>query len=168
MIRSLRLAAVVAALSQAGCTLENAEVAPAHFSAQVFVCDVQPVLARECAFPACHGNTSRRLRVLAPGRMRLAEDYAAARSHMTLEDIEAGIQPPLTPNEVRFNFDQAVAVSSDPTERQMLTRPLSRAAGGTTHASAIGGDVFDSPDAAGYRAIERWLDGEDTCTGAPQ
>ena len=36
----------------------------------------------------------------------------------------------------------------------------------TTHASAIGGDVFDSTDAPGYQTIERWLDGDGSCTEA--
>ncbi len=36
-----------------------------------FNTDVFPVLARRCAFPACHGKAERVLRIYAPGRVRL-------------------------------------------------------------------------------------------------
>ena len=150
----------LAAITVAGCTLDNpAESAPS-VSVEFFACAVQPVLARECSFPACHGSPERRFQVLSPGRMRIATEYGIARTQISADDAEAGIHPPLTAVELDFNVQQALgfAVAAGDVEKsQLLKRPLALGAGGTYH--GIGGDVFPSAQSPGYETLARWLSG---------
>lgn len=161
---ALRVATVSAfALISASCGLDNPPADAPAVTEEYFRCAVEPVLVRECSSPACHGYSERRLRVLAPGRMRIADQYAAARQLITLDDVEEGIQPPLTGNEERFNFLQARGFARGPVDdSQLLTRPLATGAGGTVHVSRLGGDVFTSKSDPGYLAIRAWLNGAAT------
>ncbi|MCB9787721.1 MAG: hypothetical protein H6744_13645 [Deltaproteobacteria bacterium] len=157
-----RAALAAVALFCAGCGLDNPDVSPPAVDEQYFRCAVEPVLVRECSSPACHGYSERRLHILAPGRMRLAGEYAKARQLITVEDVDEGIQPPLTGNEERFNFLQARGFARGPVdESQLLSRPLAVAAGGTVHVARLGGDVFETTGDPGYLAIRAWLNGAD-------
>jgi hypothetical protein len=167
-LAALRVASLCAsALIFAHCGLDNPPTDAPAVTEEYFRCAVEPVLVRECSSPACHGYSERRLRVLAPGRMRMADEYAAARQLITLDDVEEGIQPALTGNEQRFNFLQARGFARGPVdESQLLTRPLATAAGGTVHVSRLGGDVFTSKSDPGYVVLRSWLNGA-TVTSCP-
>lgn len=56
-----------------GCTdVSNEAVAnpAAKLDEAVFRCNVQPILARQCSYNACHGNPGSALRVYSPGKLR--------------------------------------------------------------------------------------------------
>jgi hypothetical protein len=152
---------LAAGLLAAGCEFDNPVASAAALDLDYFTCEVQPVLDRECSFPACHGNAERGLRLVSPGRMRIVDEYLSARTSLTDDDVAAGIHPPLTGAELAFNYGQCAAFV-DPDwpaqESQLLLRPLALASGGLHHLSAAG-DVFLSSDAPGYARIARWLEG---------
>lgn len=148
-------------LVSGACMQTNAPVPAADPGLAAFACQVQPVLARSCSAPACHGSSARHFKVVAPARMRLHDQYPIARAGLSQEDVEAGLHPRLTDLELRFNYQQALGFVrlSDPVgSSQLLTRPLAMAAGGMRHAPAA--DVFDSVSEPGFQAIARWIAGE--------
>jgi hypothetical protein len=152
-----------------GCDqVQNPVLEPRDLDEAFFSCDVQPVLARECSFPGCHGSTERPFAVYSPGRMRMSAEYGLARRATPAEDIEAGVHPSLTPVERNANYVQAMAFVRPDGSRQasqLLTRPLTVAAGGVYHAP--GGDIFQSPSDPGYTTILRWLDGATAAEACP-
>lgn len=142
------------------CAVDNPPLTTSPVRRSSFECAVQPVLVQHCSMPACHGNPSRKLQVLAPGRMRLAGELAQAQATQAPEDHAAGYHPPLTWAETDFNFHQArsmVLQGQAPDDCALLNRPLAVSAGGLYHAP--GGDVFSSVDDPGYQALRRWLAG---------
>ena len=143
-----------------GCELANPPAPPPALDFATFTCIVEPVLAAECSFPACHGSPDRPFKTLSPGRMRLSDEYVIARELLTAEQVEDGIHPPLTEAEQRFNYAQARSFATEPaSDSALLSRPLAMAAGGRFHAPNA--DVFTSTESDGYRAIERWLLGQE-------
>lgn len=162
LVKAALHALAVLTLLCAGCGLDNPTVSPPQVSEAYFRCAVEPLMVRECSSPACHGYSERRMRILAPGRMRIASEYTKARQLITVADVEEGIQPPLTPDERRFNFLQARGFASGPVyESELLSRPLAVAAHGTVHVARLGGDVFTSTRDPGYATILAWLTGAD-------
>jgi hypothetical protein len=119
----------------------------------VFDCNVQPILARQCSYIACHGQAGAALRVYTPGKLR-------ATTPQNIDDLTA----PLTTDEMHANFLSATgfaATASDPTQNYLLLKPLPASAGGYEHA---GGAIY----AAGtsdpqYVAIRAWLAGSGAC-----
>lgn len=117
-----------------------------------FRCSVQPLLAKRCAFLACHGTALRPLRVYAPNRLRLGG--------------EAGERDrPLSEEELWANYDRARALGiGGPEEALLLRKPLDVAAGGLFHRGQemfAGEDVFSSRDDPGYRLLLAWIEDED-------
>jgi len=91
--------------------------------------------------------------------MRISDEYAIARERLSADDLAAGIQPPLTETELRYNFDQASAFATmPPGESMLLLRPLPVEQGGRFHGQ--GGDIFPTRDNESYRAIEDWMHGQ--------
>ena len=132
-----------------------------------FTCEVQPVLARECSFPACHGSWQRPFRVLSPGKMRIAGEYEKARLAFSKEKAKAGEYAPLTPTELRFNFEQSmgfVSLEQPEVTSQLLTRPLAFLAGGNFHGifgeHPLIGEVCQSTADPRCAILQRWLAGE--------
>ena len=117
-----------------------------------FRCRVQPILARGCAFPACHGTEERFFHVYARNRLRL--------------DAEMELNAPLTDEEYRRNYDAARAlVEPEHAEASLLlSKPLDvRMQAGRFHRATElygGGDVFLDQDDRDVRVIEQWIDGE--------
>ena len=141
------------------CELKNPPKPPPPLDFSAFTCMVEPVLAAECSFPACHGSPDRPFKTLAPGRMRLSDEYILARKLLSAEDLEDGIHPPLTEAEQRFNFAQARAFTSDSAEESpLLFKPLFVDAGGRYHAPNA--DVFPTRESHGYLAIKQWMEGQ--------
>ncbi len=152
--------AVLITLVTSACAVEDAPLPRPEVDRVAFECAVQPVLARECSMPACHGNPARRLRVLAPGRMRLAAELTKAFAQQPPSDHAAGYHPALTSVEVDENFAQArsMIVTGQPVQDcPLLDRPLAVAAGGIYHAE--GGDIFPSTSSADYLTLRKWIEG---------
>lgn len=148
----LSIAAVTVLLASAagGCSapVEPADAPQADRCA--FERDVYPVLARDCGFPACHGDTDRFFRVFAPGRARLSSD--------------TGPFAPPTDAEIDATFERArsmLAGASSPRESLLLRKPLASEAGGASHegTDAFARDVYRSEDAAGWQALATWARG---------
>src|SRR5215471_4834612 len=93
----------------------------AGLSETVFRCKVEPILARQCSYNACHGNPGSALRVYTPGKLRAAP---AA----TIDDAIA----PLTEAEQHANFESAAGFSfNTPADDNLLLRkPLPATSGG--------------------------------------
>ncbi len=70
--RAISYTLVIAAQVAAGCSVSNSPVtAPAsQLDETVFACSVEPILARQCSYNACHGQDLTALRVYTPGKLR--------------------------------------------------------------------------------------------------
>lgn len=158
---ALKLGLLAALLALAcGCAVDNPPQDWAPVQRVSFECAVQPIFARECSMPDCHGNSARRLQILAPGRMRLAAELAKALAAQPAEEREAGHHPVLTPAEIDFNFAQArsmVIPGQAPQDCALLNRPLAVAAGGMYHVEA--GDIFASALDLDYVTLQVWIEG---------
>lgn len=109
-----------------------------------FVQTVQPVFARRCANPSCHGRFERPLAVFAEQQFRA-------------EPGDVFVDVPLTEDELRANFDAARAFLLDISttdECLLLTKPLAAAAGGVRHA---GGTLFEDAADPEARALSTWV-----------
>lgn len=124
----------------------------AGLSETVFRCNVEPILARQCSYTACHGIAGTALRVYTPGKLRASPPA----------DSNALIAP-LTDAEHHANFLSAAAFSfgvGSPDDTFLLRKPLAAVAGGYEHQ---GGAIFGSPSDAQYVAIRAWLAGQGAC-----
>jgi len=145
--------AFFAAMAIGGCGVENPEQPPPALDEAFFRCEVQPVLVRQCAMPACHGNGVRYFRVYARNRLRYA-------TSPTLRD------PPLTEYEWRANYDAARALvqsTDDPRQSLFVLKPLEPSSGGYFHnvpkvfRRAPG--VFASRADPEFQVLEAWAAG---------
>ncbi len=147
-----------------GCAVESDRIGFAELDRVRFDCRVQPVLAAQCATPACHGDAERRMQVLAPGRMRMTAELIAASEKQPHDDATSGLHPPLTERELRFNFAQArsmVRVTGHIADSPLLMYPLAMGAGGHYHEPK--GEVFPSRDDPDYVALYDWAAGATGC-----
>lgn len=158
----------------AGCETPEAGDVTADLDYNYFTCEVQPVIARECSFPACHGNWQRPFRVLSPGKMRIAKEYEEARLTFSKEGAKAGEYAPLTAAEKLFNYEQAlgfVSNSQPEVNSQLLTRPLAFLAGGTFHGiygeHPLIGEIFANTQDPRCAAIQEWLAGANSPEECP-
>jgi len=132
----------------AACASDPLSPDPPELDRARFETDVYPVLARDCAFPACHGAPERFFRVYAPNRARL--DPAAT-----------PLGAPVTADEIGATYDRArsmLSSSTSPAESLLVRKPLDDAAGGAEHMGrdARGRNVYASKDDPGWRAIAAW------------
>ena len=143
--RRWRRAGVVAALLWvAGCAVEDAEATfapdldPAFFAAYV-----DPVLARECSTPACHGDPARPLRLFSVSKSRATPDL---------------LDGDLTDEELCANFRNArgFALAGDPDASLLLSKPCYLEDGGTWH----GGGYHFGVDSKEYQCLAAWIGGE--------
>jgi len=146
---ALLLSLLSPAAIASGCAIPRGEAVP-EADRPLFEAEVHPILARDCAFTACHGSSDRFFRVYALGRLRKSD---------ALE-----LYDPLTPDELEESYSRArsllVGVPRDnPDACLLLAKPLSPAAGGTAHlgVDAWGKDVFASVDDPRYRTLRRWV-----------
>jgi hypothetical protein len=117
----------------------------------VFRCNVQPILARQCSYNACHGQAGAALRVYTPGKLRQT-------TPQNIDDATA----PLTDAEQHANFQSAsgFSVTAAADDNFLVRKPLPSAAGGYEHA---GGAIFSGTSDPQYKAIHDWLAGAGTC-----
>lgn len=103
----------------------------------MFVSDVQPILAERCNFGSCHGSSQSDL-------------------YLTCGD---------TPEQLQHNYIVSQSFVADPTDRsEFLLRPLAVQAGGVNHS---GGDIWTSTNDGEYETLREWseLAGPLTLTG---
>jgi hypothetical protein len=136
----------------AGCAVDNPPTAPAALDRDYFRCNVQPVLAARCAFPACHGTRTRPLALYAPGRERYQVGWDRPTEPITETELAANFA-------VASGFTTTMATG----EPWLLAKPLSPSAGGYYHR---GSDLFGSEDVfltttdTGYQRLAAWIAGE--------
>lgn len=111
-----------------------------------FAAQAQPVLARDCAFPACHGADHHGLRLWAVGRRRLDDGSG-------LDGVQYAR---LTSAELAQNLSAALAfVDPEVPERsELLERALPVSAGGRGHR---GGVLFLDREDPDYRQVLEWI-----------
>ncbi|MDH5673193.1 MAG: hypothetical protein OEZ06_13640 [Myxococcales bacterium] len=136
----------------------------APLDADHYASHVQPYVALACASLDCHGDGGRPLRLYSELGLRL---HHGLRPRAQGDTVEA---EPLVAEELRRNV--AAFRSLEPAhhagdERLVLSKPLSRKAGGAAH---VGGDLFATSDAPGHRCLQGWLSAEsagpDACAEA--
>ena len=151
----LRGAAIAVIACGACTTVQNEPLAdPAkQLDETVFRCSVEPILARQCSYNACHGIAGQpgsALRVYSPGKLRATKPA----------DIDAAIAP-LTDDEQHANFESAAGFATAAIgDNFLLRKPLASAAGGFEHA---GGAIFPTVTDPQYQAIAAWLLGKGHC-----
>jgi len=144
----------VAALAVGCAVVENVGAGDpsATLAEAVFHCNVEPILARDCSYTACHGNAGFPLRVYAPGKLR-------ATAPANIDEAIAA----LTPAERHANFRAAAAFGFGgvaPDDDLLLRKTIPPSEGGFEH---VGGAVFTGRDDARYVAIRAWLAGTGVC-----
>jgi hypothetical protein len=113
---------------------------------------VEPILARDCSYLACHGNAGFAFRVYSIGKLRLGDSSTL--------DLRTA---PLTSDERHANFLSAEALSYPavaPADDLLLRKPLPSRDGGYEHK---GGAIFTGHDDPRAQAILAWLSGDDPC-----
>ncbi|MDB4957413.1 MAG: hypothetical protein JWO36_4982 [Myxococcales bacterium] len=137
------------------CTIVGNEGAPSPattLNETVFRCRVEPILARQCSFNACHGNPGSPLRIYTPGKLRAA----------TPANIDDAIAA-LTEAEQHANFVSAAGFNFGLTsvdDNWLLRKPLPAREGGYEHK---GGAIYTGGSDPQYVAIRLWLTGMGTC-----
>jgi hypothetical protein len=130
-----------------------ADVPASSLSETVFRCNVEPILARQCSYNACHGIAGAAFRVYTPGKLR-------ATMAMTIDDLIA----PLTDAEHHANFLSASGFNfglASVDDNFLLRKPLPAASGGYEHK---GGAIWSGGTSdAQYVAIRAWLTGTGAC-----
>ena len=137
-----------------GCVQNNPVESPPELDFAFFRCEVQPVLVKQCAAPACHGTGKRFFRVYARNRLRL-------------DTGPLEVNQPLRDEEVRANYDAARALVDSldsPGQSVMVKKPLEASFGGYYHGATRmfrggGPNVFSSPDDPGYQTLLKWAEG---------
>ena len=135
-----------------GCAVDNPPTQIGALDREYFRCNVQPVLAARCAFPACHGTRVRPLAIFAPGRERLRVSWDRPTEPVTQDELDAN-----------FRLVTGFTTLESTGQPWLLSKPLSTAAGGYYHRGAdLYGteDVFMTKDDAGYQLLEKWIAGE--------
>jgi hypothetical protein len=138
-------------LALAACAVDNAPDGVA-LDRDYFRCNVQPVLAARCAFPACHGSARRPLSLYAPGRERYQVGWDSPSAPITDVELDAN-----------FGIASGFATTTATGEPWLLAKPLAVAAGGYYHRGADlygGEDVFAATSDPGYQILASWIAGE--------
>jgi len=138
----------LALLVLVGCAVDNAPDGVA-LDREFFRCNVQPVLAARCAFPACHGSVRRPLSIYAPGRERYQVGWDQPSTPITEFELDAN-----------FGIASGFATTTATGEPWLLAKPLT---GGYYHRGAdlYGSEnVFLSTSDPGYQILASWIAGE--------
>lgn len=139
----VKLTAVFIVLMAHGCVGpgDNYELPVADYD--LFVTEVQPLLAEECS--RCHGpNRNRSLSMYAVGEARKESDV--------LEDA------PLTEEELDFNYWRLMGLIDGIDKAEdcpLLLMPLPVEAGGAPHRDIR---EFEDQNAPGYQLMKRWIE----------
>jgi hypothetical protein len=131
------------------CSYERASVADPSPDVALFESSVYPVLLRDCAFYACHGNAERFFRVYGPGRLRISDELEA--------------YDPATPAEVHHTYERARSMLQGVRgveDSLLLRKPLDATEGGAGKGhrgtDLWGHDVYRVKSDVAYRKIVEW------------
>jgi len=119
---------------------------------EYYVEHIQPIFEHRCAFFACHGSRDRFLQIYQEVRLREIRD----------PDPIFQAPAPLTPSELRRNFEQTAGMIygfDDPQNSPLFSKPLQT---GTRHGGATlfgGPDVFLDREDPDYQTLLRWARG---------
>ncbi|MBK9032122.1 MAG: hypothetical protein IPL61_12520 [Myxococcales bacterium] len=141
------LALLALATAALGCSVPDDEVVVPDADPVVFKDAVYPILLRDCAFTACHGNPDRFLVVFGPGRARLREDT----------DLDA----PVTAEELAVTYTRTRSMLMSPAgikRAPLLRKPLAEADGGVRHRGTDpwGNAIFPSKDDPRFIVLAQW------------
>ena len=145
-------AGLCALVVAAACAQGNPAVDAELLDEPAFRCQVEPVLARRCAFPACHGDRQRPFRLYAPNRLRFGLPADALAAPLTAEEHAANYQ-------VAAGFASPSAGYDEPL---LVAKPLSERLGGATHGGAEmcgDADVFESASDPELALLRAWIAG---------
>ena len=139
------------------CTTVTNETVPnpsGQLDEAVFRCNVEPILARQCSYNACHGKADSPLRIYTPGKLRMKQP-------VSIDDAIVA----LTPDEHHANFQSAAGFNYGITPAQvddnwLLRKPLIAAQGGYSHE---GGSIWSGGDDPQYGVIRAWLLDQGKC-----
>ncbi|MBK9033262.1 MAG: hypothetical protein IPL61_18650 [Myxococcales bacterium] len=139
---ALLLALATAAL---GCSVPDDEVVVPDADPVVFKDAVYPILLRDCAFTACHGNPDRFLAVFGPGR-------AAARGH---RPRRAGHRRGAGRH---LHRTRSMLMSPAGSSARRSCKPLAEADGGVRHRGTDpwGNAIFPSKDDPRFVVLAQW------------
>ena len=118
----------------------------------VFKCSVEPILAKQCSYLACHGKADSPLRVYTPGKLRM-------KAPASLDDAIVE----LTPDEHHANFLSASGFNygvDNVDDNYLLRKPLPANEGGYHHE---GGAIWKGGGDDQYGRIRVWLLGQGRC-----
>jgi hypothetical protein len=159
VVEESRSALVALALCLAACDAAGAEVPPRDGDPVLFEAEVQPVLARSCAYLGCHGREGIPLTLYAVGYLRMIDP----------EGLIDPARPPLDERalssaELEHNRLAIVARKDehDPEGERFLRRLIAPEAGGVPHGD--GTVVYASDDHADLDALRRFLETVDAPT----
>jgi hypothetical protein len=137
------------ALTLCSCSYEPASVEDVRPDVAMFESSVYPVLLRDCAFYACHGNGERFFRVYGPGRLRISDE---------LETYD-----PATAAEIHHTYERARSMLQGVhgiDDSLLLRKPLDSREGGSGSGhrgtDRWGHDVYRLRDDIAYQAIVAW------------
>lgn len=128
---------------------DKAELPPVDYD--YFVQKAYPVMLRDCAFPACHGNSERLFQVYGPGRVRMRKPD--------------GVYPGLfgikgTPEELRVSFNRSRSMllhRGELTSAPLLRKPLQ---GGAHFGTDLWQrNVYRNAKQSGYVILKQWAEG---------
>jgi hypothetical protein len=125
--------------------VDESEPWPVTGTLESFRLQAQPVLARRCATPGCHGNGERSLAI-----------YAETYYRRDLADLSNG--SPLDDNELWQNYVQvsAFVVGAKRAEDSLLlSKALAKDAGGIGHLVT---QAFTSREDPDYVELQQWLE----------
>jgi hypothetical protein len=129
----------------AGCAVDPGAAPLPAGDPDVFLAEVQPILAAGCGNPACHGDPARPFPLFALGLHRL-------------DPADLYLDVPLSDEELDRNQRAAEAMLAGfdaAADSPLLSKPLAPEAGGSEHR---GGVQFVDPTEADYLTLERWGD----------
>ncbi len=118
---------------------------------EYFRCNVQPILAARCSYPACHGSALRPLTLFAAGRMRYEVGWDRPKEPLTAIELDTNFV-------VASGFASAAGTGTP----LLLAKPLDTSAGGYYHRGSDlyrQGDVFMTKDDRGYQLLASWIAG---------
>jgi hypothetical protein len=131
------------------CSYESASVQDLSPDAVQFESTVYPVLIRDCAFYACHGNAERFFRVYGPGRLRISNELEA--------------YDPATPAEIHHTYERARSMlqgMGGVDDSLLLRKPLDASEGGSGKGhrgtDLWGHDVYRVKNDVAYQKIVEW------------
>ncbi len=148
MLRRWGCAFVLVLVACSGVQNETVPVPGAALDENVFKCNVEPILIKQCSYSACHGiaGGGTALRIYSPGKLR-------ATPPKTIDEQIA----PLTADEEHANFESAAGFNfmiDNPDDNWLLKKPLPSKLGGYEHK---GGAIYHDGADPQYIAIREWI-----------